>query len=87
MTDDFDLRVRAHLADFIPRRMDELGLTNADVARAIGEDASKFSKIRRGLHTPSLSYCVHLAEVLQCSLGEFDPPPATTERGRKLQHA
>lgn len=74
MIDDFDIRVREHLAEFVQARIAQLGLKKSDVARALGENDSKIGKICQGLHTPSLAYAIQLAVVLECELSELEPP-------------
>lgn len=88
MTNDIDVLTRKHLSEFVPSRIDELGLTKAGVARALGEHDSKIGKVCQGLHTPSVAYCIELAEILECELNDFTPPELRkrSER-RRLQAA
>lgn len=71
MIDKTDVRIRRHLASFIPARMAELNITEADIARATGDSPSQINRAVRGQNTPSLAFGLRLADALQCSLDEL----------------
>lgn len=68
MIDKDDLKVRRHLKEFIPQRLEELGMTEAELARMTGDGPMQINRAARGLHTPSLVFALRLAKALQCSI-------------------
>lgn len=69
--DKTDVRIRKHLMKFIPERLAELNMTEADIARATGDSPAQINRAVRGVNTPSLAFGLRLADALQCSLDEL----------------
>ena len=71
MIDKDDVRLRKHLKKFIQQRMDELALTQADLARLTGDGTNQIYRAVNGVNTPSLAFALRLASALQCSVEEL----------------
>jgi ribosome-binding protein aMBF1 (putative translation factor) len=71
MIDKEDLEIRRHMAKFIVQRMDELGIIEADLARALKSDPRKVNRVVRGENTPSITFTRQLARALQCTTDEL----------------
>lgn len=71
MIDKDDVQIRRHLMKFIPARLDELNITEADIARITGDSPSQINRAVRGKNTPSLAFGKRLADALQCSVDEL----------------
>ena len=71
MIDKDDLRIRKHLRVFIPERLHELGMTEADLSRATGDSPKQISRAAKGENTPSLAFGLRLSKALNCSLDEL----------------
>jgi ribosome-binding protein aMBF1 (putative translation factor) len=71
MIDKDDLEIRRHMAKFIKSRLDELGMTEADLARATDSDSRKVNRVVRGENTPSITFTRQLARALQCTTDEL----------------
>lgn len=67
MLDKDDARLRKHLKTFIRQRREELGMSQADLARATGDSDVQISRAERGQHTISGTFAMRLAKALQCS--------------------
>ncbi len=70
MIDKDDLRLRKHLQKFIRTRREELGMSQADLARATGDSDVQISRAERGQHSISGPFAIRLANALQCSTDE-----------------
>ena len=71
MIDKDDLALRRHLKKFISARREELGMTQADLARATGDSSIQISRAEGGKHTISGTFAIRLAKALQCSTDEL----------------
>lgn len=71
MIDKDDLTLRKHLKKFIRARREELGMTQADLARATGDSSIQISRAEGGKHTISGTFTLRLARALQCSTDEL----------------
>lgn len=71
MIDKTDVKIRRHLMKFIPARLEELNMTEADISRATGDSPTQINRAVRGQNTPSLAFGMRLAEALQCSLDQL----------------
>lgn len=71
MIDKDDLRIRRHLKTFISERLQELEMSEADLARATGDSTTQINRACRGLNTPSLAFSVRLAKALKCTLNDL----------------
>ena len=71
MIDKDDLKLRRHLKTFIRQRREELGMSQADLARATGDSSIQISRAERGQHTISGSFALRLATALECSTDEL----------------
>lgn len=69
--DKTDVRIRKHLMRFIPERLAELGMSEADLARMTGDSTAQINRAARGVNTPSLAFGMRLADALKCSLDEL----------------
>jgi transcriptional regulator with XRE-family HTH domain len=70
LTND-DLRLREHLKSFIKQRREELGLSQADLARATGDSDAQISRVERGLHSIQGPLAIRLAKALDCSTDDI----------------
>lgn len=72
--------------EFIKQRKKELNLTNKDLAEMSGISFSVVCKITSGvIDNPMLSTLRALADVLHCTLDDFDDsPPNTTDTKKAL---
>lgn len=70
MIDNDDMQLRKHLKRFIRERREELGMSQADLARATGDSDVQISRAERGQHTISGTFAVRLAKALHCSTDE-----------------
>jgi transcriptional regulator with XRE-family HTH domain len=66
-----DIKLRRHLKKFMPRRMAELGLTEAELARITGDGPNQIYRAVNGLNTPSATFFIRLKHALQCSFEEL----------------
>ena len=65
----------------VKRRMEELGLTQAQLARATGENEMRISSVVRAVHLPSGGFLARLAEALRVSIDVlFEQPPRKSRR-------
>lgn len=71
MIDKDDKRIRKHLREFIPERLEELGMSEADLSRATGDSPKQISRAAKGENTPSLAFGLRLAKALNCTLDEL----------------
>ena len=71
MIDKEDLEIRRHMATFIQQRLNDLGMIEADLARATKTDSRKVNRVVRGLNTPSITFTRQLARALQCTTDEL----------------
>ncbi len=71
MIDKDDVIIRKHLTSFIQARLDELDMTQADLARATGDSKTQIGKVAKGQSTPSVAFAKRLAKALECSLDEL----------------
>lgn len=60
-----------NLPDFIKNRRIELGLSQADLAKAAGVTQSALSKIEHGVKAPSLALAIDIANALDVSLDKL----------------
>lgn len=91
MIEEDDLRLRLHLKSFIRRRREEIGMSQADLARATGDSDVQISRAERGLHTISAAFAIRLAKALGCSTDEVLGVPleelkekTTDDRGLRI---
>lgn len=70
MIDKDDERLRKHLKEFIRPRREELGMSQADLARATGDSDVQISRAERGQHTISGTFTMRLAKALNCTTDE-----------------
>lgn len=68
MINNDDVEVRSHLAEYIPQRLAELGMSEADLARATGDHQSQIHRVSRGQNTPSITFAMRLAKALKCDM-------------------
>jgi transcriptional regulator with XRE-family HTH domain len=66
-----DVKLRKHLKKFMPQRMRELGLSEADLARITGDGPNQIYRAVNGLNTPSLAFGLRISAALQCSIAEL----------------
>lgn len=67
--------------EIINRRKQELGLTNARIAEMTGITLSTLDKITSGVNTnPKLSTLKAIAQVIGCTLDDFDDVPVVRTR-------
>ena len=71
MIDKDDVRLRRHLKRFIHERMDQLNLSQADLARLTGDGTNQIYRAVNGLNTPSLAFAIRLAAALQCNIEDL----------------
>ena len=64
LTDD---EVKARVAENIQRLLVERDWTQADLARATGENDARISLAVRGLKVPSIAFVARIADVLEVS--------------------
>ena len=78
VTDD---EAKLAIAVNVKRRMGELGISQADLARATGENEVRISSVVRAVHLPSGGFLARIAEALRVSIDElFDTPPKKSRR-------
>lgn len=66
-----DIRLRRHLKKFMRQRMEELSLSEADLARITGDGPNQIYRAVNGLNTPSATFFIRLKNALQCSFEEL----------------
>jgi ribosome-binding protein aMBF1 (putative translation factor) len=69
MIDKDDEAIRKHLKEFVPERMEELGISNAsELSRRAKINTAMTSRIINGLNTPSMANALKLARALECDM-------------------
>ena len=76
-----DSEAKTNIATNVKRRMDELGMSQAQLARATGENEVRISSVVRAVHLPSGGFLARLAEALRTSIDDLlDTPPRKSRR-------
>ena len=81
---EFD-RVAIDIGEQIVARMEEQGMTQADLARAMGVSRARVSQILRGNDNLTLKSIVAVAIALDCRVDMLLKPVATTEPDQEAQ--
>lgn len=71
MIDKDDVEIRKHLQKFVRARLEELEMSDSDLARATGDSPKQIHCVVNGKSTPSSAFARRIARALQCSLDEL----------------
>lgn len=66
-----DDEAKVNIASNVKRRMGELGISQAELARATGENEMRISSVVRAVHAPTAGFLARLAEALECSVDDL----------------
>ena len=78
-------KVAIDIGEQIVARMEERGMTQADLARAMGVSRARVSQILRGNDNLTLKSIVAVAIALDCRVEMLLKPLPTTEPGQEAQ--
>jgi transcriptional regulator with XRE-family HTH domain len=62
-----DAEAKVNVAENVSRLIQQLGISQGELARRSGESKMRISLVRRGMHLPSAGFLARLAEALGVS--------------------
>jgi transcriptional regulator with XRE-family HTH domain len=71
MIDKDDVEIRKHLKKFVRERLEELEMSDSDLARATGDSPAQIHRVVTGKATPSSAFARRIARAIHCSLDEL----------------
>lgn len=77
-------KLAKRLGALIAARRKSLGLTQGELAEAVGVEQESMSRIETGIITPSLSRLLSLADALDCSLETLLRPASNRQQDQSL---
>jgi transcriptional regulator with XRE-family HTH domain len=75
-----DDEAKLNIATNVKRRMGELGISQAELARVTGENEMRISSVVRAVHLPTAGFLARLAEALRCSIDDLTFGPRKKSR-------
>ncbi len=79
-----DKKLAKRLGALIAARRKTLGLTQSELAEAVGVEQESMSRIETGMITPSLSRLLSLADALDCSIEALLRPASSRKQDQSL---
>lgn len=77
-------KLSKRLGALIAARRKSLGLTQGELAEAVGIEQESMSRIETGIITPSLSRLLSLADALDCSIETLLRPASNRQQDQSL---